>query len=159
MLKRYYKFSILISAYSILFLSCQSYKIVDVNSSIIDIDKNISEEEFEEIELSKYRDSISKEMDQVINSSSIAMEVGCPEGLLGNFISDLAILYIRKNFPENEFNPDFCILNNGGFRSTLNEGTITIGDIFQIMPFDNHLLILEIKGEEMNDLIKYIKDI
>lgn len=158
MLKRYYKFSILISAYSILILSCQSYKIVEVNSSIIDIEKNISEEEFEEIKLSKYRDSISKEMDQVINSSSIAMEVGCPEGLLGNFISDLAILYIRKNFPENEFNPDFCILNNGGFRSTLNEGTITIGDIFQIMPFDNHLLILEIKGEEMNDLIKYIKD-
>ena len=158
MLKRYYKFLILFTAYSILILSCQSYKIVDVNSSIIDIDKNILEEEFEEIELSKYRDSISKEMDKVINHCSIAMEVGCPEGLLGNFISDLAILYIRKNFPENEFNPDFCILNNGGFRSTLNEGPITIGDIFQIMPFDNHLLILEIKGEEMNDLIKYIKD-
>lgn len=158
MLKRYYKFLILFTAYSILILSCQSYKIVDVNSSIIDIDKNILEEEFEEIELSKYRDSISKEMDKVINYCSIAMEVGCPEGLLGNFISDLAILYIRKNFPENEFNPDFCILNNGGFRSTLNEGPITIGDIFQIMPFDNHLLILEIKGEEMNDLIKYIKD-
>jgi len=157
-LKRYYKFLILFTAYSILILSCQSYKIVDVNSSIIDIDKNILEEEFEEIELSKYRDSISKEMDKVINHCSIAMEVGCPEGLLGNFISDLAILYIRKNFPENEFNPDFCILNNGGFRSTLNEGPITIGDIFQIMPFDNHLLILEIKGKEMNDLIKYIKD-
>lgn len=158
MLKRYYKFLIFISAYSILILSCQSYKIVDVNSSIFDIDKNISEEEFEEIELSKYRDSISEEMDKVINYCSIAMEVGCPEGLLGNFISDLAILYIRKNFPENEFNPDFCILNNGGFRSTLNEGSITIGDIFQIMPFDNHLLILEIKGKEMNDLIKYIKN-
>lgn len=158
MLKRYYKFLFLFTAYSILILSCQSYKIVDVNSSIIDIDKNILEEEFEEIELSKYRDSISKEMDKVINHCSIAMEVGCPEGLLGNFISDLAILYIRKNFPENEFNPDFCILNNGGFRSTLNEGPITIGDIFQIMPFDNHLLILEIKGKEMNDLIKYIKD-
>ena len=158
MLKRYYKFLILFTAYSILILSCQSYKIVDVNSSIIDIDKNILEEEFEEIELSKYRDSISKEMDKVINHCSIAMEVGCPEGLLGNFISDLAILYIRKNFPENEFNPDFCILNNGGFRSMLNKGSITIGDIYQIMPFDNHLLILEIKGEEMNDLIKYIKD-
>ena len=26
------------------------------------------------------------------------------------------------------------------------------------MPFDNHLLILEIKGSEMNDLINYIKD-
>tara|TARA_B100000780_G_C21005667_1_gene402529 strand:- start:364 stop:933 length:570 start_codon:yes stop_codon:yes gene_type:complete len=86
------------------------------------------------------------------------MEVGCPEGLLGDFISDLSMLYVRKNFPENEFSPDFCILNNGGFRSSLNKGLITIGDIFQIMPFDNHLLILEIKGNEMNDLITYIKD-
>ena len=72
--------------------------------------------------------------------------------------SPVIILYVRKNFPENKFNPDFCILNNGGFRSSLNKGSITIGDIFQIMPFDNHLLILEIQGEEMNDLIKYIKD-
>jgi 2',3'-cyclic-nucleotide 2'-phosphodiesterase (5'-nucleotidase family) len=119
-LKGYYKFSVLFAAYSILTLSCQGYKIVDSNSSVIDIDKNISEQEFEEIELSKYRDSISKEMNKIINHCSITMEVGCPEGLLG--------------------------------------GSITIGDIFQIMPFDNHLLVLEIKGEEMNDLIKYIKD-
>ena len=127
MVKNYYKLSILVTTCVILILSCQSYKIVDVNSLILNINKNITELEFEEIELSKYRDSISKEMDKVINYCSIAMEVGCPEGLLGNFISDLAILYIRKNFPENEFNPDFCILNNGGFRSTLNEGTIKIG--------------------------------
>ena len=158
MVKNYYKLSILVTTCVILILSCQSYKIVDVNSLILNINKNITELEFEEIELSKYRDSISKEMDKVINHCLISMEVGCPEGLLGNFISDLSILYIRKKFPKNEFNPDFCVLNNGGFRSTLNKGKITIGDIFQIMPFDNHLLILEIKGTEMNDLIKYIKD-
>lgn len=158
MVKIYCKFSILITTCVILISSCQSYKIVDANSLILDINKNITELEFEEIELSKYRDSISEEMDKVINHCLIPMDVGCPEGLLGNFISDLSILYVRKNFPKNEFNPDFCVLNNGGFRSTLNKGPITIGDVFQIMPFDNHLLILEIKGTEMNDLIKYIKD-
>ena len=139
-------------------LSCQSYKIVDTSSTNIVVDKNIPEQKFDEIELSKYRDSISKEMNKVINHSLITMEVGCPEGLLGDFISDLSILYIKKNFPENKFNPDFCILNNGGFRNSLNKGSITIGDVFQIMPFDNYLLILEIKGNEMNDLINYIKE-
>ena len=139
-------------------LACQSYKIVHTSSTIIVVDKNIPEQKFDEIELSKYRDSISKEMNMVINHSLITMEVGCPEGLLGDFISDLSILYIKKNFPENKFNPDFCILNNGGFRNSLNKGSITIGDVFQIMPFDNYLLILEIKGNEMNDLINYIKE-
>ena len=158
MVKIYSKFIILITTCVVLILSCQSYKIVNANSTIISVDKNIPEQKFEEIELSKYRDSISKEMNKVINQSLITMEVGCPEGLLGDFVSDLSILYIKKNFPENKFNPDFCILNNGGFRSTLNKGSITIGDIFQIMPFDNYLLILEIKGNEMNDLINYIKE-
>tara|TARA_Y100000385_G_scaffold160151_1_gene166280 strand:- start:79 stop:864 length:786 start_codon:yes stop_codon:yes gene_type:complete len=158
MVKNYCKFSNLITICVVLVSSCQSYKIVNSNSSIINIDKNITELKFEEIELSKYRDSISEEMNKIINYCLISMEVGCPEGLLGDFISDLAILYVRKNFPENDFNPDFCILNNGGFRSTLSKGPITVGDIFEIMPFDNHLLILEINGKEMNDLINYIKN-
>ena len=158
MVKNYCKFSNLITICVVFVASCQSYKIVNSNSYTIDVDKNITELEFKEIELSKYRDSISKEMSKIINYCLISMEVGCPEGLLGDFISDLAILYVRKKFPENDFNPDFCILNNGGFRSTLNKGPITVGDIFQIMPFDNHLLILEINGKDMNDLINYIKN-
>ena len=141
----------------ILILSCKGYRITDSKSLNIDTENNMIEYDFNEIELSSYRDSIAHEMNRIINYSTTNMNVGCPEGLLGNFISDLSLLYIKKQLINKKLNPDFCILNNGGFRSSLNEGAIRIGDIFQIMPFENYLVILEIEGEEMDSLLNYIK--
>ena len=76
----------------ILVFSCKGYKITDIKSLNIDADNNIEEYEFNELALSDYRDSISNEMNKVINYSEINMSVGCPEGLLGNFITDLSLL-------------------------------------------------------------------
>ena len=114
--------------------------------------------DFNEIKLSSYRDSISKEMNRHLNYSKINLDVGCPEGLLGDFISDLSILYIKKNIQNIKFEPDFCILNNGGFRNIISKGPVTVNDIYQLMPFDNYLVILEIQGDELSSLLTYIKN-
>ena len=140
----------------ILIFSCKGYKIIDIKSLNINADNIIDQYEFDELDLSVYRDSISNEMNRVINYSEVNMNVGCPEGLLGNFITDLSLLYIKKELREEKLNPDFCILNNGGFRSSLNKGPVHIGDIFEIMPFENYLVILEIQGEQMKRLLNYI---
>ena len=53
-------------------------------------------------------------MNEVINTSLIDMEVGSPEGLLGNFVCDLT--YIKaKEISDKPV--DFCLLNNGGLRT------------------------------------------
>tara|TARA_B100001094_G_scaffold329223_1_gene391492 strand:- start:986 stop:1774 length:789 start_codon:yes stop_codon:yes gene_type:complete len=142
----------------ILVSSCKGYKITDIKSLNINAEKNINQYEFNELELAVYRDSISSEMNKVINYSKINMSVGCPEGLLGNFITDLSLLYIKKELSDEKLNPDFCVLNNGGFRSSLNKGPVHIGDVFQIMPFENYLVILEIHGDKMERLLNYIHE-
>ena len=142
----------------ILIFSCKGYKILDIKSLNINADNIIDQYEFDELDLSVYRDSISNEMNRVINYSEVNMTVGCPEGLLGNFITDLSLLYIKKELIDKKLNPDFCILNNGGFRSSLNKGPVHIGDIFQIMPFENYLVILEIQGDQMKRLLNYIHE-
>ena len=142
----------------ILIFSCKGYKITAIKSLNINAENNIDQYEFNELELSAYRDSISSEMNRVINFSEIDMKVGCPEGLLGNFITDLSLLYIKKALKEKNINPDFCILNNAGCRRSLNKGAVDIGDVFQIMPFENYLVILEIQGDQMMRLINYIHE-
>ena len=142
----------------ILFISCKGYNIIVQDSFNIKAQNNIEEYNFNEIDLSNYRDSISSEMNQVINYSNINMNVGCPEGLLGNFITDLSILYLKKQININENIPDFCVFNNGGFRSSLNKGPVRISDIYEIMPFDNSLVILELNGDKMIMLLDYIKE-
>ena len=151
-------FPYLLLVFFILIFSCKGYKITDIKSLNINADNNIDQYAFNELELSAYRDSISSEMNRVINYSEVNMSVGCPEGLLGNFITDLSLLYIKKELKDENFNPDFCVLNNGGFRSSLNIGPVHIGDIFQIMPFENNLVILEVHGDQIKSLLNYIHE-
>ena len=141
----------------ILLISCKGYNIVISDSLNIKAKNSIEEYNFNEINLSNYRDSISFEMNEIINYSDVNMNVGGPEGLLGNFITDLSLLYINKQIKNNAHIPDFCVLNNGGFRNSLNKGPVKIGDIYEIMPFDNYLVILELDGNKMEKLLEYIK--
>jgi len=44
---------------------------------------------------------------------------------------------------------DFAILNKGGLRRGLPKGTITEGQIITMMPFDNRVEVIDIKGEDL----------
>jgi 2',3'-cyclic-nucleotide 2'-phosphodiesterase (5'-nucleotidase family) len=52
--------------------------------------------------------------------------------------------------------PTFCLLNNGGIRSTLNKGEITKGDIYKLMPFDNELVWVKLPIEVLKDITDYL---
>jgi len=141
----------------LLVFSCNSYKIQTYESTNQPINNKINPNEFSDVNLSLYRDSLENEMDEVINQANKNLDVGSPEGLLGNFITDLSIDRVKRinSFPTQ---PDFCILNNGGFRTSINKGPVTRGNIFEVMPFDNYLVVLKINGEELMELLNYIKD-
>ena len=51
-------------------------------------------------------------------------------------------------------NSQIAIQNGGGLRRTLAKGNITMGDMYEIMPFDNYLVVMDLKG---SDLVKAIE--
>ena len=51
-------------------------------------------------------------------------------------------------------NADIAITNGGGVRAPLMAGTITVGDMYTILPFDNTLVTMEMKG---SDIIKVLE--
>ncbi|WP_077737143.1 5'-nucleotidase C-terminal domain-containing protein [Bacillus sonorensis] len=63
---------------------------------------------------------------------------------LGNLIAD----GMRR-----AMNSDFALMNGGGIRQDLKKGPITWGDLFNIQPFGNVLVRLEIKGRDLYDII------
>ena len=84
------------------------------------------------------------------------MDVGSPEGTLGNFIADLS-LFTLNNLNENlNLKADFCILNNGGLRTPINKGPITRRKIFEVMPFENELVVLKLNSNQLHELLKFI---
>ncbi|WP_406242673.1 5'-nucleotidase C-terminal domain-containing protein [Tissierella carlieri] len=48
-----------------------------------------------------------------------------------------------------------AIQNGGGLRRTLEKGTITMGDMYEIMPFDNELVTLEMTGADLKKAIDH----
>ena len=49
---------------------------------------------------------------------------------------------------------DLSIMNKGGIRTDLAKGKITKGEIIDIAPFDNSVVVLEIKGKDLLDNFK-----
>ena len=137
--------------------SCESYRIETFQSNNKLVDSSSVLIDFKEIQLNKYKNSIDQEMNENLNECIVDLDVGCPEGLLGNFICDLS-LFMTKKYYETDIKPDFCVLNNGGFRTSMNKGMITRGNIFEIMPFDNYLVILKLEPNQMEELLQYIKE-
>ena len=52
---------------------------------------------------------------------------------------------------------DMVLFNNGGLRASLSEGDITKRDIYQLMPFENELVVLSLSLDDVDDLINYLK--
>lgn len=102
-----------------------------------------------------YQEKVDSIMDPIIGKSAINMDAKRPESLLSNLIADVlrdsAIPYIGRP-------ADIAIINVGGLRNTLNAGDITYRTIYEILPFENTLCILTLKGEDlktlMGDIIK-----
>ena len=136
--------------------SCETYKIDSFQSENIQLGDHVSMVDFGEINLPQYKDTLDKEMDEVLNHAVTNMQVGCPEGLLGNFICDLSMFMANKYYATN-VTPDFGVLHTGGFRTSLNKGPITKGKIFEIMPFDNYLVVVTLNDKQLNKLLDYIK--
>ena len=96
-----------------------------------------------------YKIGIDSIMNEILCVSEIEMAKGKPESLLGNFITDLCL-------DEYSLQADICIMNNGGLRSSLPKGEITRGKIYELMPFENELVILDLNEKDFNGLLRYI---
>ena len=110
-----------------------------------------------------YKIGIDSVMNEVLCFSSIEMIKGKPESLLGNFVTDLCLEMCMKDLYNSRTTnsldicmADVCIMNNGGLRSTLPKGKITKGMIYELMPFENELVILELNVSEIFELVEYI---
>jgi 2',3'-cyclic-nucleotide 2'-phosphodiesterase (5'-nucleotidase family) len=50
---------------------------------------------------------------------------------------------------------DVAIVNNGGIRADLAAGTATYGDLYQVMPFQNRVLRLTVKGDVLRQALEH----
>jgi len=157
---RYYRKSVrslCICFGTIILLSCSKqtgiYQILEIKSLSYEINQELGVDSSMIRLIQPYNDSLKKTMGEVISFSELRMSKGFPEGLLGNFFTDLILNYLQTSL---SLKADFCLQNNGGFRSEMPAGTVLVRNLYEIMPFDNELVILEMDPKTMDALLGYI---
>jgi len=130
-------------------ISCQtSYTILKKDYEQTTINAVLPEDSFALKLIKPYKDSLDKEMLQVIANSRVILKKEQPEGTLCNWVCD-ALMDESK-----ALKPDLCVLNYGGLRiPQISEGPVTRGKIFELMPFDNYLVLLYISGNKLQELL------
>lgn len=104
-----------------------------------------------------YRDSIQGVMGDVIGYSPQSLIGKKPESGLSNFVADLVWDAGKKYLTaQNMAGESICIINIRGLRSTMPQGDVTTRDIFEIMPFENSMVAVELDAENLKVLFNHI---
>lgn len=104
-----------------------------------------------------YKEAIEKEMSKVLTYSEFAIEKSKPDGALNQLVADMVMNWCKKqDFAEDGLQPDFCLLNHGGVRKALPKGEIRVENIFELMPFENELVIVQLSGEKIEEMFQFL---
>jgi 2',3'-cyclic-nucleotide 2'-phosphodiesterase (5'-nucleotidase family) len=136
----------------------QNYQVSKIEGKRITItDKEKQDPQIENY-IKPYRENINKDLDSVLAYCPVTLDksTGKWQTTIGNLMADVTLQRGNTVFMAREKkNIDLCILNHGGIRSILPKGNVTSRTAFEIMPFENSLVIIALKGEQILELVDY----
>ena len=104
-----------------------------------------------------YKEVLEKEMNRKLAFSEFAIEKSKPDGALNRLTADMTFVAAEKYLKVNhQLTLDFALLNHGGLRKSLPKGDINVGNIYELMPFDNMISVVELNGETVIELFDFL---
>ena len=101
-----------------------------------------------------YRDSMSRSMNEVVGYAEETLEKKQPSGTLGHFMADVMLYAGSQLF---DVPVDAAFVNYGGLRiNQLPKGAVTRGRIFELMPFENLVVLQAVKGDLLQQFLDHI---
>ena len=161
-LKKYnYVFKLFVIFLTLLFVvSCskQNYNVTKIAGKRIPITEK--ENQIPEIEkfIKPYREHINKDLDSILAYCPVTLDkTGKWQSTIGNLMADVSLMRGNLVFEARESKKiDICLLNSGGIRSILPKGNITARNAFEIMPFENSMVVIALKGEQINEMVDFL---
>ena len=97
---------------------------------------------------------MADETQKIIGTANRTLSKGKPQSLLTNFTADAMLDYASGLWGT----VDFAVMNVGGIRTTLNQGNVSVGNIYEIYPFTNRLLLLELPGKAVKEFFDFVAE-
>lgn len=133
-------------------LSCNtSYKAENLHYSNYRIQQSFVESKLLTPIIKPYSDSINKLMSEVIGYNESQLEKKRQQNTLGFFMTDAYLEMARRKV---DSKVDVAFMNSGGIRlPDLPAGAVTQGKVYELMPFDNLMVLLKVKGSLLKEYL------
>ncbi len=75
----------------------------------------------------------------------------------GNLMADIVLSETNPIFKKRTGNNiDMVLLNHGGIRAIISKGNVTSRTAYEVMPFENSVVVVELKGESLMKMVDYL---
>jgi len=122
----------------------------------ISINKELKDDEGFAKFIEPYTLKLNKEMNQKISYTQVNLTKEGDNSNLGNLLADYtfdgADVWTKGNLNKNV---DAALINIGGIRTTIGKGDILLKNVFEVMPFENEVIIVKMKGSDLQGLFDY----
>ena len=151
------KYYLLGGIFSVLMACHPNMNLVDVKTQEnIVIGQEIEDKkEFVKL-IAPYKENLDNIMNQKISHTMVELNRMGDNSNLGALLSDYLLegandWAVKNKMPK----VDAAILNIGGIRNNISEGDILVRNIFEVMPFENEMVIVKMKGEDIQGIFDY----
>ncbi len=145
-----------------IFLGCKQEKLhlTKIEGKQIQITDSLSPNPEIDSFIKPFRNHIQKDLDSVLAYSvnTYSKTDGDLNTAIGNFMADAVYSEANPIFNSRTGkNIDMVLLNHGGIRSILSKGNVTKRTAFQLMPFENSVVVVALKGSQIDSIVHYLK--
>lgn len=106
--------------------------------------------------IAPYKAELEGKMNTQISHTNIELNKKGDNSNLGNLLADYTFEGADEWCAKNNFPPiDAAVINIGGIRSIIGAGPITTKQVYEVMPFENEVVIVKIKGKDVQGLFDY----
>lgn len=143
------------------FFSCKkkNYTLTNIDGKLIIIGDSIQSIDSINNFVAPYRNRINEILDSTLAFAPrmITKNVGEYNTTAGNLMADIVLSEANPIFKSRTGNEiDFVLLNHGGIRSIISKGKVTARTAYQVMPFENAIVIVELNGKSVRELVSFL---
>ncbi|AXA34090.1 bifunctional metallophosphatase/5'-nucleotidase [Francisella adeliensis] len=138
---------------SVLHYDCHTTDVCKVTPEVINlakVTKDLADDKEVNAIIEKYNSSVKDELEKVITTAPKPLSDKTQDGHY-----NVPLTYTLANIMKVDTHSDVALLNTHGVRRSLPSGNISYSMIYEVMPFDNMVVTMDIKGSNLLDLVKH----
>jgi len=137
----------------------EPYSLSKIEGKQIPISDSLKIDEDIDAFIKPFRESVNKDMNAVLSYApkTYSKTDGDLNTAIGNLMADAVLEQSNPIFnARTGQNIDMVLLNHGGIRSIISKGNITTKTAYEIMPFENSVVVVALRGQQIDSLAYFL---